>query len=219
VHYQQGVIEATYRPTGKPAPNLDKLGLPETIRELLQKDIGLILVTGQTGRSIRTALAAMVDVICEQSTKVVVTIEEQVEYLHDRGESIVKQRELGRDVLSYADGVQSAMRQAADVIVVDLVQDAHTMRAVYRAVETGHLVLAVVNSRTALDAMYRIASFFTPELLDCERYRLSVALVGVIALLKTVSEEGKEEGLGADVTVIDSSMRTGIAIGDFTQLH
>ena len=176
VHYQQGVVEATYRPTGRHAPGLEELGLPEAIQELLHADTGLILVTGQTGKSIGTAMAAMVDIICGQSVKVIVTIEEQVEYAHEQGESIVKQRELGRDVLSYADGIQSAMRQGAHVIVVDLVQDAQTMRAICRAVETGHLVLAVVSSRTALDAMYHVASFFTPELQDCERYRLSVAL-------------------------------------------
>ncbi len=136
-----------------------------------------------------------------------------------KGDSIVKQRELGRDVLSYSDGLQSAMRQGADVIVVDLVEDAQTMRAVCRAVETGHLVMAVVNSRTALDAMYRIASFFGPELQDCERYRLSVALHGTIALLVTISPEGEEEQLTADITVIDNAMRTGIAIGDYNLLH
>ena len=161
--------------------SLKQIGLPDKIKELLQRPRGLILVTGPTGSGKSTTLASMVDWINRNRDGHIITIEDPIEYYHSHKECIVTQREVGNDVPSFADAIRGALRQDPDVILVGEMRDLETIEAAVSAAETGHLVFATLHTTGAARTVDRIVDAFPASMKDQMRTQLASSIVAVIS--------------------------------------
>lgn len=160
---------------------LEQIGLPPSIKELLFKPRGLILVTGPTGSGKSTTLASMIDVINQERGVHVVTVEDPIEFYHTSKKSLVTQREVGSDVPSFAEAIRRALRQDPDVILVGEMRDLETIGAAITAAETGHLVFGTLHTTGAAETIDRIVDAFPVDVQDQVRTQLSVGLQAVIS--------------------------------------
>ncbi len=140
--------------------SIDELGLPGIIKDIADQDYGLIIVTGPTGSGKSTTIAAMIDYLNENYPYHIITIEDPIEYIFDNKKSIIHQRELGKDTMSFTDGLKYALRQDPDVILVGEMRDLETMSLALTSAETGHIVFATVHTNSAATAPERIIDVF-----------------------------------------------------------
>lgn len=171
----------------------DELGLPRSLKEIFKDPNGLILVTGPTGSGKSTTLASFLDWINRNFPYHIITIEDPVEFKHDHQQSIVTQRELGIDVLSYAEGLRSALRMDPDVILVGEMRDQETISATITAAETGHLVFSTLHTNSAAQTVNRIIDTFPKEEQAQVRAQLSSTLSAVLSqsLIPKQGEPGR----------------------------
>ncbi len=142
-------LMAAIRRIPKAPPTIQQLGLPNGIRLLLENPKGIILISGATGAGKTTTMAAMVDMINEMRRAHIVTIEDPIEFVFERKNSIFSQREIGIDCASFADGVKDAMRQRPNVIVIGEIRDRETAEQALLAGESGHLVIGTFHASSA----------------------------------------------------------------------
>lgn len=171
---------------------LEETGLPPHVRLMVEQPRGIILVGGSTGSGKSTTMAAMIDMINATRNAHIITIEDPVEYVYNRKKSIISQREVGVDVVSYFEGIKDAMRQRPDVIMVAEVRDRDSASAALLAAESGHLVLASLHANNAVGTIQKLLSFFPSDERESKVSALSNTLVGVIAqiLLPTADKAG-----------------------------
>lgn len=169
---------------------LEQLGLSDKVKALLQRQRGLILVTGPTGSGKTTTLASMLNWINRNEEKHIITIEDPIEYFHDHQRSVVTQRELGRDVPSFAEAIRSALRQDPDIILVGEMRDLETITAAVSAAETGHLVFATLHTTGAARTVDRIVDAFPADTKDQIRTQLASSLVAVISQVLCRRKDG-----------------------------
>lgn len=176
----------------KAPPTIQQLGLPKGIRLLLENPRGLILISGATGAGKTTTMAAMVDAINDMRKSHIVTIEDPIEYVFGRKNSIFSQREIGVDCQSFAEGVRDAMRQRPDVIVIGEIRDRETAEQALLAGESGHLVIGTFHASSACGTISKILGFFNGDERNAKLQVLSESLVGVInqSLIPRVSRDG-----------------------------
>ena len=151
-----GCLAATIRLLNSEIPTLESLGLPAVLGEIVKQPRGLILVTGPTGSGKSTTLAAMIDSINATRPDHIITIEDPVEYVYEKKQSLIHQREIGRDVTSFASALRSALREDPDIILVGEMRDYETISAALTAAETGHLVLSTLHTTGAAQTIDRI---------------------------------------------------------------
>ncbi len=180
VHLQRGGVEATYRIIEMNIRSIADLGLPPVVAELSRYKDGLVIVAGPTGSGKSTTLAAMVDLINQEFRKVIVTLEDPIEFLHQNKKSIVKQREIGIDTLTFHSGLKHVVRQDPNVILIGEVRDLDTMRVALTAAETGHLVLTTLHTSDAVQTIARVLGLFPPDQRHVAQLQLSNSLRGVI---------------------------------------
>ena len=176
--------------------SLEKIGLPPTVRELLFKPRGLILVTGPTGSGKSTTLASMLDVINQERSVHIITIEDPIEFYHESKKSIVTQREVGDDVPSFAEAIRRALRQDPDVILVGEMRDLETIAAAITAAETGHLVFGTLHTTGAAQTIDRIVDAFPMNQQAQIRTQLAAGIQAVISqiLLPKLDANGEVHG-------------------------
>jgi len=178
---QRGTVALVLRAIPIAIPTLETLNLPPVLKKLALEQRGLILVTGTTGSGKSTTLASMIDYINEHRTCNIITIEDPVEYLHKDKKSLISQREVGFDTLSFGKALTSALRQDPDVILVGEMRDYETIETALTAAETGHLVLSTLHTLDAAETINRIISVFPPYHQRQVRMQLSGILKGVIS--------------------------------------
>ena len=144
-------------------PTLDELGMPSQLKDLVMLRRGLILMVGATGCGKSTTLAAMINHRNEKTSSHILTIEDPIEFLHPNKQSIINQREVGLDTMSYARALKSAVRAAPDVVQIGEIRDTESMRAALDMAGTGHLVLATVHSNNSAETLDRIINLFPQE--------------------------------------------------------
>jgi twitching motility protein PilT len=190
---QRGSISIVCRAIPYEIRSIDDLGLPEVVRTLAEEPRGIVLVTGTTGSGKSTTLAAMIDHINRTRSRHIVTLEDPIEYLHEDKLSIINQREVGADTVSFGRAMRRVLRQDPDVILVGEMRDEETVRTALSAAETGHLVLSTVHTLDATETVNRIVDFFPPHLQQQARVMLASTLRGAIAqrLVPDLTGEGR----------------------------
>lgn len=162
-------------------PTLAELHAPAIISALVQREDGLILVTGATGSGKSTTLAAMIHFINQHQRRHILMLEDPIELLHQSQRCLIQQRELGRDTHSFDDALRAALREDPDVILLGELRDTTTIRLALTAAETGHLVLATLHTRNAPQAIERLVDVFPAEEKPYVRTQLASNLQAVIA--------------------------------------
>lgn len=163
---------------------MEQIGLPPSVKELLWKPRGLILVTGPTGSGKTTTLASMINIINEERDDAhLITIEDPIEYYHKHKKALVTQREVNVDVPNFAEALRRALRQDPDVILVGELRDLETMEAAIAAAETGHLVFGTLHTTGAAKTIDRIVNAFPTNQQEQIRIQLSTVLQAVISQL------------------------------------
>ncbi|MES9903366.1 MAG: PilT/PilU family type 4a pilus ATPase [Sedimenticola sp.] len=191
VFRQRGDAAMVIRYIKGSVPSLDELHLPPTLRDLIMMARGLILVVGSTGSGKSTTLASMIDHRNNTTTGHILTIEDPVEFLHTHKRSIVDQREVGLDTVSYEVALKNAMREAPDVILIGEIRDRQTMQHAIAYAETGHLCLSTLHANNANQALDRVVNFF-PDTAHHQLYMdLSLNLKAVVSQRLVKSKDGK----------------------------
>jgi twitching motility protein PilT len=193
---QKGAVGMVLRVIPNDLLPLDVIGLPPSIKDLLFKPRGLILVTGPTGSGKSTTLASMLDVINKERAAHIITIEDPIEFYHPHKKSIVIQREIGIDVPSFSEALRRALRQDPDVILVGEMRDIETISAAVTAAETGHLVFGTLHTTGAAQTIDRIVDAFSADQQEQIRTQLAVSVVAVISqvLMKRKDRPGRVAG-------------------------
>lgn len=181
VFRQRGEVGMVIRHIKTDIPSLEKLGLPVILKDLIMRKRGLILMVGATGSGKSTSLASMIDHRNANETGHIITIEDPIEFVYAHKKSIVDQREVGIDTLSFDNALKNAMRQAPDVILIGEVRDMESMKQAMAYAETGHLCLATLHANNANQALERVISFFPTDAKHGLLLGLSLNLVGIIS--------------------------------------
>jgi len=181
VFMQRGTPSVVMRYISHEMPRIETLGLPEGITDLLRHKHGLILVVGSTGSGKSTTLAAMVNYRNENFSEHILTIEDPIEFLHRNNKSIVSQREVGLDTLSFERALRGALRAAPDVLLIGEIRDQVSMQSALTLAGTGQLVLATLHANNCAETLDRIINFFPHEQHDQVVMDLSQYLRAVIA--------------------------------------
>lgn len=181
VFRQRGEVGMVIRHIKTDIPSLDTLGLPAILKDLILRKRGLILMVGATGSGKSTSLASMIDHRNANETGHIITIEDPIEFVYSHKKSIVDQREVGIDTLSFDNALKNAMRQAPDVILIGEVRDMESMKQALAYAETGHLCLATLHANNANQALERVISFFPADAKHGLLLGLSLNLVGIIS--------------------------------------
>lgn len=172
-------------------PTLSELKYPAVLKELCSRKRGLVLVTGPTGCGKSTTLAAMINEINHTRESHVVTLEDPIEFLHKHNKSIVNQREVGKDTISYESALRSVLREDPDVIFVGEMRDLETISVAITAAETGHLVFSTLHTIGASKTIDRIVDVFPPHQQQQVRIQLSTVLQGIISQQLVQTVDGK----------------------------
>ncbi len=181
VFRQRGEVGMVVRHIKTDIPSIESLGLPAILKELIQRKRGLILVVGATGSGKTTTLASMIDHRNATMNGHILTLEDPIEFIHPHKKSVVDQREVGIDTLSFENGLKNAMRQAPDVILIGEVRDMDGMKNALAYAETGHLCLATLHANNANQALERIISFFPEDARAGLLLGLSMNLVSIVS--------------------------------------
>lgn len=180
VHFQQGNVEAAFRLIRPPEKSIAELGLPSVVDDLARCNDGLVVVSGPAGVGKSTTIAAMIELINKESKKIIITLEDPIEFVHQSKKSLIKQREIGIDTHSFKHGLKHVLRQDPNVIFIGEVRDLETMVTALTAAETGHLVLTTLHTSDAPQTVNRILGIFPHDQRQGAALQLSSCLKGVI---------------------------------------
>lgn len=192
-YIQQGYHGLVLRVIETNVPNIDKLKLPEVLKDVVMTKNGLVIMVGGTGSGKSTSLAAMIDYRNDNTYGHIITIEDPIEYVHPHKKCIIMQREVGVDTDDWEIALKNTLRQAPDVILLGEIRDRETMEFAIAFAETGHLAMATLHANSANQALDRIINFFPEERKSQLLMDLSLNLKSVISqrLLKTPDGKGR----------------------------
>jgi twitching motility protein PilT len=179
--FEKNNLSLVARVINDQVPSLDDIGMPKIIYDLLGLKQGLILLTGPTGCGKSTTLGSMIEYINANNFANIITFEDPIEFIFTPQKSLITQRELGSDMLSFGAGLKHAMRQDPNVIMVGEMRDLETISTTITLAETGHLVLATLHTYNAAQTIDRIIDAFPPHQQNQVRMQLSLTLAGVIS--------------------------------------
>lgn len=204
---QRNAVGMVMRLIPPEVPPFEKLELPSVILELAKNSRGMVLVTGVTGSGKSTTLAAMVDYINRVYAHHIVTVEDPIEYTFRDKRSVINQREVGFDTLSFARALRAALRQDPDVILVGECRDIETTEIALTAAETGHLVLSTLHTADATETINRVISMFPPHKQMQTRLALAAVLKGVISQRLIPRADGKSMVPAVEIMVTTERIR------------
>ena len=215
---QRGSIAVVIRLIPFVIPSPESLGLPPVSIELARLHKGLVLVTGPTGSGKSTTLASLVDYINRTRSCHIVTIEDPIEYLHRHNLSLINQREVGNDTLSFTNALRAVLRQDPDVILVGEMRDLETIATAITAAETGHLVFSTLHTNDATQSVDRMIDVFPPHQQQQIRVQLAAVLQGIMSqqLFPRLDKKGRVAAI--EVMLATPAVRSLIREGKTHQL-
>jgi len=219
LYYQMNSVAFSIRHVPMKIPKLEDINLPKILRELIKKQNGLILVTGPTGSGKSTTLASMIDLINQEQSLHIVTIEDPIEYVYKPKKSIISQREVGGDTQSFSSALKHVLRQDPDVILIGEIRDLETMQAGITAAETGHLVFSTLHTTSASQTIDRIIDIFPPHQQAQIRSQLSITLQAVVTqrLARRIDMKGRIPT--TEVLIATPAIRSMIREGKSQQIY
>src|SRR5579863_5109941 len=207
VFQQRGTVGAVLRVIPFKVQAIRDLNLPPILEKIALDERGLILVTGTTGSGKSTTLAAMIDHINSNETNHIMTIEDPIEFLIRDKRSIINQREVGVDTVSFSQALKSALRQDPDVILVGEMRDLETIETALTAAETGHLVMSTLHTLDATETINRIISVFPPYQQKQVRMQLGAVLRAVISQRLVPKADGRGRVAAVEVLIATTRVR------------
>lgn len=216
---QRGSDTIAIRVVALKIPTLSELGHPSVIKELTNKQRGLILVTGPTGSGKSTTLAAMINEINATRPAHIITLEDPIEYLHKHNKSLINQREIGKDSLSYQSALKAILREDPDVILVGEMRDLETVAIAITAAETGHLVLSTLHTIGATKTIDRIVDVFPPYQQQQIRIQLAAVLQGIVSQQLLPKEDGNGRVAALEVMVTTPAIQNLVREGKTHQIE
>jgi twitching motility protein PilU len=197
VFVQQQHVGMVIRTIANEIPDFAKLGLPDTLKNIVMTKRGLVLVVGATGSGKSTTLASMIDHRNRSSAGHIVTVEDPVEFVHQSQQSLITHREVGIDTHSWHNALKNTLRQAPDVILIGEIRDTETMEHAIAFAETGHLCLGTLHSNSANQTIDRIINFFSEERRKQLLMDLSSNLCAIISqrLIRTADGKGRRAAI------------------------
>ncbi|MFZ3057491.1 MAG: type IV pilus twitching motility protein PilT [Minisyncoccales bacterium] len=191
VFYQVGTVSAALRLVPEKIRTMEELRLPVRLHQFCEYAQGFVLVVGPSSHGKSTTLAAMVDEINHTRASHIITIEDPIEYIFKDDKSMINQRELHLDTLSFSQALKSTFREDPDVIMVGEMRDPETMATAITAAETGHLVFATLHTNSAAQTIHRIVDNFNGDQQSQIRAQLASSLIGIISQRLVPSTDGK----------------------------
>ncbi|MEX0742418.1 MAG: PilT/PilU family type 4a pilus ATPase, partial [Phycisphaeraceae bacterium] len=198
--------------------SFDGLHLPEALQELAEKRRGMVLVVGPTGCGKSTTLATMVHHINQTRADHIVTIEDPIEFVHEGGKSLVHQRQVGYDTVSFATALRHVVRQSPDVIAIGELRDVDTMQTALNAALTGHLVLTTLHTTSVIQSIDRILNYFPADARPQAQADLAQTLEGVVAMRLLRRADGKGRVPALEVLLASPLVRRLLREGKFSEL-
>jgi len=207
IYHQRQGLGGAFRVIPEKIPTMADLGLPDVMRELIDLENGLILVTGPTGSGKSTTLAAMIDHINTNNDGHIITIEDPIEFIHHSKKCLVNQREVGTDTLSFASALRGALREDPDYILVGEMRDLETIALALTAAETGHLVFGTLHTSSAPKTVTRIIDAFPMAQQDQIRIMFSDSIQGIIAQKLYPKKDQRGRVAAFEILVATQAMR------------
>ena len=217
LYYSGGRLAAAIRIIPGKVPSCQALELPEAVRRLSALQNGLVLVTGATGSGKSTTLAALLQEINQTRAAHIVTLEDPAEYRFIPVKSIIHQREVGNDTVSFASGLRAALREDPDIIMVGELRDLETIAVAITAAETGHLVFATLHTRSASETVNRIIDVFPEQQQRQVRVQLAGSLQAVVTQQLLPDRQGGRTA-AFEVMVVTTALRNLIREGKTQQM-
>ncbi len=207
VFHQRGAIGMVLRVIPYKVQTIEALMLPDSVVRLANERRGLVLVTGTTGSGKSTTLAAIIEHINNTRTEHIITVEDPIEFLIRDKRSVINQREIGSDCLTFDTALRAALRQDPDVILVGEMRDPETIEIAMTAAETGHLVLSTLHTTDAAETITRIVTSFPPHQQHQVRLQLAGILRGVISQRLVPRKDGSGRVPAVEVMIVTSRIR------------
>ncbi len=176
VFRQRGAVGMVIRYIKPNIPTVEELNLPPIVKDLVMEKLGMVLIVGSTGSGKSTSMAAMIDYRNSTRTGHILTIEDPMEFVYKHKKSIVNQREVGMDTLSYNHALISAMREAPDLLMIGEIRDQPTLQSAMLFAQTGHLCLSTLHANNSYHALNRIINFFPREAREALLADLAISL-------------------------------------------
>ncbi len=204
--YQKNGISMVFRWIKRDIPTLEELGFSEAVKKLTRFHQGIVLVTGPSGCGKTTTMASLIDIINKERSLHIITVEEPVEYIHRNKNSLVIQREVGKDVDSFQTALKGALREDPDVIVIGELRDLDTISLAITAAETGHLVFSTINTNSAIQTIDRIIDSYPSEQQSQVRVMFSESLKAIISQQLIQNTDGTKMVCAYELLIGNSSV-------------
>ncbi|MEP7314396.1 MAG: PilT/PilU family type 4a pilus ATPase [Pseudomonadota bacterium] len=218
VFVQQQHVGMVIRTIANDIQGLDKLGLPDSLKDIVMSKRGLVLVVGATGSGKSTSLAAMIDHRNRSSAGHIVTVEDPVEFVHQSHQSLITHREVGIDTHSWHNALKNTLRQAPDVILIGEIRDTETMEHAITFAETGHLCLGTLHSNSANQTLDRIINFFSEDRRKQLLMDLSSNLRAIISQRLVRTADGKGRRAAIEILINTPIIADKLLKGEFHEI-
>ncbi len=219
VYRQRGVVGACLRAITNTVASRTELNLPRIVEDMVNRPHGLILVTGATGAGKSTTLACMLDIINQTQSYHIITIEDPIEYIHPHKKSMINQREVGHDTLTWSNALKGTLREDPDVILVGEMRDQETIAGTLTAAETGHLVFSTLHTCDASQTIERVVDVFPPHGQQQIRVQLSSVLEGVVSQQLVPHAAGVGRVPAVEILIATPAIRNLIREGKTHQIY